>query len=44
MCWAPGAIHGVVRAWSSIGLSKHHGKLTSPEVPLGVTSFEGQLA
>lgn len=44
MCWAPGTIHGVVRAWSSVVLSKHHGKLTSPEVPLGVTSFEGQLA
>lgn len=43
MCWAPGVIHGVVRGWSAIVLSKHHGPLTSPEVPLGVTAFDGQI-
>lgn len=44
MCWAPGVIHGIVCAWSAIVLSKHHGPLTSPEIPLGVTSVDAQLA
>lgn len=43
MCWQPGVIHGVVCGWSAVVLSKHHGPLTSPEIPLGVTSFDGQL-
>ena len=42
MCWAPGVIHGIVCGWSAVVLSKHHGPLTSPEVPLGVTALDAQ--
>lgn len=40
LCWAPGTIHGVVSGWGAICLSKHHGKLTSPNIPVGATGID----
>lgn len=40
LCWEPGVIHGVVSGWDSLCLSKHHGPLTSPNIPLGATSVD----
>lgn len=42
LCWAPGVIHGVVRGWEALCLSKHHGPLTSPQIPLGATSVDAE--
>jgi len=43
LCWEPGVIHGVVCGWEAICISKHHGPLTSPEIPLGAVSVDAQL-
>ncbi|MGW0504478.1 cupin domain-containing protein [Micromonospora sp. NPDC003241] len=42
LCWEPGVIHGVVTGWEAICLSKHHGPLTSPQIPLGATSLDAE--
>ncbi|MGV9978165.1 hypothetical protein ACWDUH_10855 [Micromonospora wenchangensis] len=42
LCWEPGVIHGVVSGWEAICLSKHHGPLTSPQIPLGATSVDAE--
>lgn len=40
LCWEPGVIHGVVSGWDAVCISKHHGPLTSPNIPLGATSVD----
>jgi hypothetical protein len=40
LCWAPGTIHGVVQGWDAICISKHHGGLTSPNIPVGATGVD----
>ena len=42
LCWQPGVIHGVVSAWGSVCISKHHGPLTSPQIPLGATAIDAE--
>lgn len=39
LCWEPGVIHGVVRGWDALCLSKHHGPLTSPNIPIGAVDI-----
>lgn len=33
-CWAPNVVHGPVAGWDAICISKHHGRFTSPKVPV----------
>ena len=40
LCWEPGVIHGVVSGWDALCLSKHHGPLTSPNIPVGAVSVD----
>lgn len=40
LCWEPGVIHGVVSGWDGLCLSKHHGPLTSPNIPVGAVSVD----
>lgn len=40
LCWEPGVIHGVVSGWDALCLSKHHGPLTSPNIPIGAVSVD----
>ena len=42
LCWEPGVIHGVVSGWEALCLSKHHGPLTSPQIPVGATSVDAE--
>ena len=42
LCWEPGVIHGVVSGWEAVCISKHHGPLTSPQIPVGATAFDAQ--